>query len=101
VDIAGKEVRTSGSFEQVDIAMAAFSTILYERMFCGFKTLIGNYGFESFPMKSSSLRNICFHDSQQMDKLVVDASGMSKDKFFDTHGLIGYRYFEYPYFSDK
>jgi len=60
VEIVQQSVQTSKAFNQVDIAVAAFSTILYERLFCGFKTFIGNYGMNHFPMPNSSLETILF-----------------------------------------
>ena len=41
----------------MDVAVACFSTILYERMFCGFKTLIGAYGIDDFPEVPDKIRN--------------------------------------------
>lgn len=100
VELAGKETRTAFAFEEIDIALAAFSTIVYERMFCGYKTLIGNYGFETFPMEGSSLRNIAFHEYSSLERLVLQASATTSDEFFSRHELTGYRFFEYPYFTE-
>lgn len=98
--IIEKEVRTAQSFERVDIAVAAFSTILYERLFCGFKTLIGNYGIPNFPMEGSSLSAICFDSYLQLQDLILRASEISNKDFFETFGLIEYRFDHYPYFSE-
>lgn len=93
--------KTSASFADSDIGLAAFSTILYERMFCGFKTLIGNYGFAEFPMEGSTLQSICFDSYDKLEKLIQGASDQSADDFFTENELQGYRYFEYPYFSKR
>ena len=34
---------TAENFNYVDIAISPMSTVLYERLFCGFKSLIGCY----------------------------------------------------------
>jgi hypothetical protein len=98
--IIEKDIRTAYSFEKVDIAMAAFSTILYERLFCGYKTLIGNYGIPNFPMEGSSLNAICFDSYDQLQQLILHAAGMSNNTFFESFGLIDYKFDHYPYFSD-
>jgi hypothetical protein len=100
-ELAGPEVRTSMAFEQCDIGLAAFSTILYERLFCAFKTLIGNYGFPDFPHAESPLNNICFASFSGLEEKLLSASKQSQDDFFKDRGLAGYRYQDYPYFSDQ
>ncbi|WP_306640426.1 hypothetical protein [Sanyastnella coralliicola] len=96
--LAGPDVRTSMSFEHVDIAAAAFSTILYERLFCGYKTLIGNYGMEHFPMKGSTLDGICFNSGEQLSKKLLELESVTRNEFFERYGLEAYRFDAYPYF---
>lgn len=98
--IIEKDIRTAHSFDRVDLAMAAFSTILYERLFCGYKTLIGNYGIPNFPMAGSSLNAICFSNYEQLQALILRAAGMSNNTFFESFGLTEYKFDHYPYFSE-
>ncbi|MFT6184397.1 MAG: hypothetical protein ACJAU0_000359 [Flavobacteriales bacterium] len=99
VEIVQQGVQTSKAFNQVDIAVAAFSTILYERLFCGFKTFIGNYGMNHFPLPNSSLETICFNNETQLKELLVKASQITRKDFFQEFGLKPYHFTEYPYFQ--
>ena len=92
IQISGKDVKTALAFEQVDIALAAFSTILYERLFAGFKTLIGNYNIPDFPMNGSPLTNICFSNATQLEECIHEASGESTQVFFERCGLSEYTF---------
>ena len=99
-EIVPKDTRTTESFEQADIAVASFSTILYERIFCGYKTLIGNFGIAGFPMTNSSLEAICFDTEVALHSQLNALSSMSRDEYFETYGLTEYRYSTYPYFKE-
>lgn len=95
------KVSTAEAFGAVDLGLAAFSTVLYERLFCGYKTLICNHGTDGFPLESASLSSVCFNTFEVMNKLTQQALNQSQNEFFESHGLKGYRYFEYPYFSGR
>lgn len=99
VSINEKGVQTSKAFHHVDIAVAAFSTILYERLFCGYKTFIGNYGMDHFPMESSSLSPICFNNVDKLSALLSKASELSRREYFDYFKLNEFHYSAYPYFQ--
>lgn len=96
---AEQGVPTAMSFDKVDVAVAAFSTIVFERMFCGFKTLIGNYGIPGFPISGSTLGNICFNSSESMSAKIAAASGQSAEEFFSTNKISDYRYHNYPQYA--
>lgn len=91
-----ENVGTANNFERVDIAVAAFSTILYERLFCGYKTLIGNIGLSDFPMNGSTLNSICFGTYDEMKQLISEYSDKDDEYFFTTSGLDAYRNAHYP-----
>lgn len=82
---------SSHSFEQADIGVSTFSTIVYERLHAGYKTIICNYGIQNFPMKNSSLNAITFEDVKGLEDQVSEISSLSEDQFFIKKNLIGYR----------
>lgn len=86
-------------FEQVDIGLAAFSTILYERLFCGFKTLIGNYYTPDFPIQGSVLEAICFNDRSTLFTALTACAEETNESFFRNRSLMPYHYSTYPYFQ--
>ncbi|MCC6600483.1 MAG: hypothetical protein IT223_07385 [Crocinitomicaceae bacterium] len=89
--ITDNEVPTAMSFHQVDIAVVAFSTIIFERLFCGYKLLINNYGIEGFPMQGSPLCSICYNSPEELKELIITNSELTDDEFFEKYNLGGYR----------
>jgi hypothetical protein len=87
---------TTACFEDAGIAMAAFSTILFERLFAGYKTLIGNYGIPSFPIKNSNLNHICFSDYNRLCYLIEKTKGENDSEFFNRNKLEDYLWSSYP-----
>jgi hypothetical protein len=90
---------TAEAFEEIDIAVAAYSSIVYERLFCGFKMIIGTEGIEGFPLKNSSLEKISYQGYESMKSMLLRYSELSKEEFFDQLGLTEYRYTSYPQWS--
>ncbi len=87
---------TSQNFDKCDIALAAFSTILYERLYCGYKTLIGNMFIFEFPMNKSALNNICFREFDEMAALISKYCATDERTYFNETGLTGYQLENYP-----
>jgi hypothetical protein len=90
VRLATLEEKTPLCFHKVDVAVAAFSTVQYERLFCGYKMLIGVYGIKGFPMEGSSLSSICFHNAEALEQFILRSSEMSRPEFFVHFGLEDY-----------
>lgn len=99
-EIANLNNPTVQNFEKVDIAMGCFSTILYERLFCNFKTLFGAYGIKDFPVENSALENISFDSFESLRNKLFSSLIVNTDQFFIKNELKGYRYFEYNYFTN-
>ena len=92
---------SSSSFDEADIGIAVYSTVLYERLFCGFKSLIGNYGMIDFPDSDSSLTHICFKSYQTLKEKIERLSAMNNKQFFSEMELEDYRYNTYPIVQEK
>lgn len=88
-------------FDQVDIGVIALSTILFERLFCGYKTIIGKYNIANFPSANSALEQITFDSYSQLSTLIHKVSDMPENEFFMQRGMAKYRHDYYPYFSKK
>jgi len=87
---------TSQHFAKAEIAIAAFSTILYERLYSGYKTLIGNMFIDEFPMNQSALNSICFKTQDELETMLKRFGRMAPDVFFAETGLTNYRMEAYP-----
>jgi uncharacterized protein YkuJ len=83
---------TSSAFDKIDIALSAFSTIQYERLFCGYKTLIGAYAIPDFPLQGSPLENICIRSFADLERMVLKASNETADQFLEKNGVANYCY---------
>ena len=93
VDISYEIVNSTQSssqlFHTVDLGVAFNSTILHERLYCGFKTLFyPNNPF--FPIKNSFLSNICAKNDDHFENLITKAIGSSTSDFFKDNNLVSY-----------
>jgi hypothetical protein len=93
---ADPKVPSALAFHTVDVGVAAFSTILYERLFCGYKTCIGNYFMNDFPMKGSSLERVCFSSEERMQSQLNKFVSISRAEFFQTNQIEGFRMDDFP-----
>ncbi len=89
-------VGTMLSLEKVDIAVVLISTVIFERMFCGYKTIIGNNAIKSFPMNLSPLNNICFQSYEGMSTLLLEIAEQREDDYFKKYNLEAYKFTSYP-----
>jgi hypothetical protein len=97
--LANSKTKTAEAFETIDIAIAAYSSIVYERLFCGFKMIIGTEGIHGFPLKNSSLEKISYIGYESMKSMLLNYGEMSKEEFFEQLGLTEYRYTSYTQWS--
>jgi len=95
-EIIGAEYKTPHAFHMVDVAVVSYSTIIYERLFSGYKLLIATNKIDEFPLKGSPLHNICFKNYDDMAAKLEKAGAQSDNEFYESNGLIGYRYFDRP-----
>jgi hypothetical protein len=90
---------SSSQFALVEFGLCAYSSIIYERLFCGFKTFIyiPNHGenIASVPLSSSNLNNICFGSLDELETLIQRNQKFSRREFFINNQLEGYAYWDF------
>jgi hypothetical protein len=91
--------KTADCFNEADIAICAYSSVIYERLFCGFKTLVGLPATSGFPMKESKLNNIVFKSYAEMEEKINFSRLLPAKQFFESYQLKGYAFYDYPYFK--
>jgi hypothetical protein len=96
VTIAPPTKGTTLRFQEVDTAITCYSTIIFERLYCGFKTLIKRIDEHEFPMEGSPLNNVCFETYDELSALILDASTTDTSRFFEQHGLNKYLHHHFP-----
>jgi hypothetical protein len=90
-DFAPLEIMSSESFYLCNMAVVTLSTILFERIFEGYKIFISNNAMSGFPSPDSKLLNICFSNETELIKLLNDGVNLSDSDFFQRYDLTGYK----------
>lgn len=100
IEIADISIPNAEQFYNADVGVTLLSTLSYERLFWGFKTLIYPLGYDDFPIQSSNFSNVCAKSELELKIKLNAALENGKDDFFAANGLKGYRYFEYDVFKN-
>ena len=77
-------------FNTVDIGIGAISTILFERLFVGFKTIFYPSRMKVFPVDRSVICKICALDGESLEKIILNASSLETGSYFNQTGLLKY-----------
>jgi len=88
--IAPLEMKSSENFFQVSTGVMAYSTIIFERLALGYKTLIGTQFHTSFPIEGSPLKNLCLSNYESFETAVLLANKETEKEFFERCGLEKY-----------
>lgn len=80
--------RSSHEFADVKVGVGVYSTILFERLSCGFPTLIMT-PTSTFPLSSSRLSNVVIDETNAHEK-IKGALKLSVQEFFDQHEINDY-----------
>ena len=70
------------SFADVDVAVGTYSTVLFDRVYCGFKTLFYTSGIVDFPLPSSALKMLCISDINLLHESLVHQLDCPKEEIF-------------------
>lgn len=85
-----REAATTKTFDHVDVAISVVSTVSYERLFMGFKSLFFIYQDGPFPLPGSKMDNICTRPNASFLEKVEESLRQTRREFFDKNGLKGY-----------
>lgn len=91
--IGNQEKSSAELFNMVDVGVGVYSTILFERLFCGFKTLFFPKGMKSFPIFDSSLSNICPKTDELFIEKLHEAITYDTVTFFKQNNISNYVFF--------
>ena len=77
-------------FDEIKIGVSLYSTLMFERIYLGFKTILTPFDYDQFPIKQSSLNQICAHNIQQLySKLDLNLK-LTTAEFFENNNLQNY-----------
>lgn len=74
---------TNQLFEEINIAVSAFSTIVFERLYLGYKTILAPFkSYMEFPVDNSKIINIIARDEKQLTKMLEKNLPLTNELFF-------------------
>ncbi len=74
-------------FNKVDLAVAFSSTIMFERLYCGYKCMFVPFGMEGFPLSNSPLKNVCIDSEKEFESKLSWLSKLSVEEYFSNNNL--------------
>lgn len=90
VTFADITVSSIEGFDDINLAVSLYSTLMFERIYLGFKTIIAPFDYDEFPIKQSSLNHICVHNMEELYfKLDVNLK-LTTIEFFEMYHLKSY-----------
>lgn len=89
------DLKSSETFELVDLGIAFQSTIVYERLYYGFKTLLMPVGSNDFPVPISNMKNICVYSQDELFEKIKTNISLSNHQFFIKNGITHFAKFLY------
>lgn len=96
IDLRLESLPTSQQFEAADVGVAVFSTIVFERLFCGYKMRMFNTENPHFPSAGTSLNNLCVRSEEELLAHIEQAANRSRSEDFENLGIEGYRWDSFP-----
>lgn len=77
-------------FHQENMGIGTLSTVIFERLLSGCKTLLHPYQHQNFPLAQSTLNNICFSSWEDLEKFWIQYSPKNDTIFFEELSLTNY-----------
>lgn len=90
VTLSEKNMPSIEGFDEIKTGVALYSTLMFERIYFGFKTIIAPLGYKDFPIQSSSLMNICAKTNLELIEKIEMNTGLSNQDFFEKNDLVRY-----------
>jgi len=87
--IADESIPSSHSFLLADVVVSVGSTLMYERLYCGFKSVFYQVK-EDFPIVDSSLNNIWIQKESQFIGKVIESLGKTNEEFYRENKIENY-----------
>lgn len=100
-EFADISMPNSKLFCSADVVVSLYSTLAFERIFWGFKTLIYPLGQEEFPIRGSAFSAICYKSKSELFNGLNNALNLNSDEFFMLNKIENYMYKDYPFFRNK
>lgn len=80
---------SSHCFHMVDLAVAFNTTLMYERLYCGYKSLLMPMN-PNMPVEGTSLEKICAKSPEELEEFIISALKETRVEFFKSRGIDHY-----------
>ncbi len=90
VEISGTETNSTLTFNKVNIGISLFSTVMFERINLGFKTILAPIDKKDFPLLNSPFRNICAYNKEELFTKLDKNVFLNRKEFFEVNKIESY-----------
>ena len=90
-DICNYNEDSSKLFNKIDLGVSFNSSVIHERIYCGFKSLLFEHSSD-FPVKNSSFSYICSKSTQELKYLIKSSLKVTTYYFFKKFNLDSYSF---------
>lgn len=80
-------------FKNINTSVSVSSTVSFERLYCGFKSLYAPLCFEKGFFDGTKLEAITIRDSEKFDSFLLRNSELGTEEFFATNNISEYIYY--------
>ena len=91
IEFADVNVSSNQQFDKVNVAVSFFSTIVFERLYMGHKTIVAPFhAYQEFPIPNSPIHKIIVRDSNSLMDLLNQSLQQSNINFFYKFNMSNY-----------
>jgi hypothetical protein len=91
ISVADKGRPSIEGFDEINIGIALYSTLMFERIFLGLKTILVPWGYPEFPLPGSGFKNICAASTSELEACLKINLNRTTDEFFILNNIDAYR----------
>jgi hypothetical protein len=88
--MADNSIASIEGFDDVNLGVSLYSTLMFERIYLGFKTILAPFDYDEFPIKHSSLNQICVKSLKQLYAHLDINLDLTTADFFQNNQLQNY-----------
>ena len=92
--IAPIDCQSIQGFDEINLGISLYSTLMFERIYLGFKTLLAPWGYPEFPLKDSPFNNICISGPHELEEKIDFNLKLTTNEFFTKNKISNYSKFE-------
>ena len=82
ITIADINKSSINGFDKINIGIAQYSAIMFERIVLGYKTIIAPWGHSNFPIKNSTLSSCCALNESELIKKLNELLPITVSEYF-------------------